>query len=125
MLNKLNISGTIGVFSFLEVYSFLLRLHIEFDKNANSSYVSVLYTFRISLLSDKSGFAFFVRWLRSAHFLILEVVIVKKIILLQEPSFLWNLYFVFYLKFNFKTLFKESFGDKKRKNSRHSVKILC
>ena len=61
MLNKLNISGIIGVFSFLEVYSFSLRLHIEFDKNANSSYVSVVYTFRISLLSDKSGFAFFVR----------------------------------------------------------------
>jgi len=61
MLNKLNISGTIGVFSFLEIYSFSLRLHIEFDKNANSSYVSVLYTFRISLLSDKSEFVFFVR----------------------------------------------------------------
>ena len=52
-------------FLFLEVYSFSLRLHIEFDKNANSSYVSVLYTFRISLLSDKSEFVFFVRRLRS------------------------------------------------------------
>ena len=40
---------------------FSLRLHIEFDKNANSIYVSVLYTFRISLLSDKSEFVFFVR----------------------------------------------------------------
>ena len=69
MLNKLNISGTLGVFSCIEIYSFSLRLHIEFDKNANSSYVSVLYTFRISLLSDKSEFVFFVRRLRSAHFL--------------------------------------------------------
>ena len=90
-----------------------MRLHIEFDKNANSSYVSVLYTFRISLLSDKSGFAFFVRWLRLAHFFILEVVIVKKVVFVQEPSFLWDLYFVFYLRFNFKTLFTEPFPDEK------------
>jgi len=72
MLNKLNISGTIGVFSFLEIYSFSLRLHIEFDKNANSSYVSVLYTFRISLLSDKSEFAFLVRGFGHALFYILR-----------------------------------------------------
>ena len=37
----------------------------------------------------------------------------KKIVLLQEPSFLWDLYFVFYLRFNFKTLFKEPFSDEK------------
>ena len=60
-LNKLNICETIGVFSSFEGILFLLRLHIEFDKNANSIYVSVSYTFRISLLSDKSEFAFFVR----------------------------------------------------------------
>ena len=70
MLNKLNISGTLGVFSCIDIYSFLLRLHIEFDKNANSSYVSVLYTFRISLLSDKSEFAFFVRNFGCALFII-------------------------------------------------------
>ncbi len=50
----------------------MLRLHIEFDKNANSSYVSVLYTFRISLLSDKSAFAFFVRSFGCALFYFLE-----------------------------------------------------
>lgn len=61
LLNKLNICGIIGVFSYFKGILFLLRLHIEFDKNANSSYVSVLHTFRISLLSDKSGFVFFVR----------------------------------------------------------------
>ena len=37
----------------------------------------------------------------------------KKIVLLQEPSFLWDLYFVFYLRFNFKTLFKEPFSDER------------
>ena len=42
MLNKLNIGGTIGVFSSIRGILFLLRLHIEFDKNANSTYVSVM-----------------------------------------------------------------------------------
>ena len=37
----------------------------------------------------------------------------KKVVLLQEPSFLWDLYFVFYLRFNFKTLFKEPFSDER------------
>jgi DNA-binding transcriptional ArsR family regulator len=36
----------------------------------------------------------------------------KKVVLLQEPSFLWDLYFVFYLRFNFKTIFKEPFPNK-------------
>ena len=37
----------------------------------------------------------------------------KKIVLLQEPSFLRDLYFVFCLRFNFKALFKEPFSDEK------------
>ena len=37
----------------------------------------------------------------------------QKVVLLQEPNFLWDLYFVFYLRFNFKTLFKEPSPDKK------------
>ena len=40
----------------------------------------------------------------------------KKVVLLQEPSFLWDLYFVFYLRFNFKTIFKEPFSDEKTGN---------
>lgn len=37
----------------------------------------------------------------------------KKIVLLKEPSFLWDLYFVFHMRFNFKTIFKEPFSDEK------------
>lgn len=37
----------------------------------------------------------------------------KKIALLQEPSFLWDLHFVFYLRFNYKTVFKEPITDEK------------
>ena len=33
----------------------------------------------------------------------------NKVVLLQEPSFLCDLYYVFYLRFNFKATFKEPF----------------
>ena len=40
----------------------------------------------------------------------------KKITLLQEPSFLWDLYFVFYLNYNSKTVFKEPYQDEDTRN---------
>ena len=43
-------------------------------------YVDVLKPLCINLCSNKSEFAFFVRWLQSAHFLILEVKMKNKII---------------------------------------------
>ena len=38
---------------------FLLRLHSEFDKNADSIYVSVLYTFRIKFVERQIGVCVF------------------------------------------------------------------
>lgn len=40
----------------------------------------------------------------------------KKISLLQEPGFLWDLYFVFYLNYNFKEIFREPYPDESTKN---------
>ena len=37
----------------------------------------------------------------------------NKVVLLQEPSFLCDLYYVFYLRYNFKAIFKEPFSDEK------------
>ena len=49
----------IGVISFLgELYPFSARLHIEFDKNANSIYVSAVTPFHVKLVWRLSEFAF-------------------------------------------------------------------
>ena len=48
-------------------------LHSEFDKNANSVSVGTKDFFSAEMVWRLSEFAFFVRWLRLAHFFIITV----------------------------------------------------
>lgn len=49
----------------------------------------------------------------------------KKITLLQEPGFLWDLYYIFYLKFNQEDLFKLTSANEKNKMlSQHYAEIF-
>ena len=69
MPNKLNRCTVMRYVFFLENICFW-RIHIfEFGKNANSIYVYVHTSYCIKFVWRQSGFAFFMRWLRLAHFL--------------------------------------------------------
>ena len=71
MRNKLNTLCRVDVyFSFEIIYLFLCTLTFEFDKNANSRCQCAYTSYCIKFVSRQSGFAFFMRRLRLAHFLI-------------------------------------------------------
>ena len=62
MLHKFNkMQSRVIILQGIAIPFFVTHLHSEFDKNANSQYVSVLIHLCINLCSNKSGFAFFVR----------------------------------------------------------------